>query len=437
MMIKRRNLLQSMLFGTGYVGLRALATGIPAAVLMKGRRALADVGTCPDKTKAQYVIFSTSGSGDPINTNAPGTYGPSNIVHAIPPATLALGNNTYQAGQPWTSLAPTTLARTTFFHIATETPVHPKQPDVMKLLDATSPAEMLPSLLAKQLQPCLGTIQAQPITVGALSPSEGLSFAGQALPILPPLALKATLTGTGSPLAGLTSLRDQTLAQLDGVYRNRATRAQRAYLDALVTSQQQVRNIKTDLLALLGNITDNQIGSQILAALALIQMNVTPVVAIRIPFGGDNHNDVGLATEVAQTTSGIAAISSLMSQIPADYADQISFLSLNVFGRTLGPGNNSGNGGMDGRQHNPNHQVSIAIGKPFQPGVIGGIGPIGGDYGAVAFDSGTGVPGGGDIQPPDSLASFGKTCLAAVGVDAGFIDANINSGKVIQAALKP
>jgi hypothetical protein len=308
----------------------------------------------------------------------------------------------------------------------------------MKLLDATTPGEMLPSLLAKQLQPCLNTIQAQPITVGATTPSEGLSFAGQALPILPPQALKATLTGTGSPLDNLVSLRDQTLASLDGVYRNSATRAQRAYLDSLVTSQQQVRNIKADLLTLLNNIGDNLIGSQILAALALIQMNVTPVVAIHIPFGGDNHNDTGLANEVTQTTTGVAAIASLMSQIPASYADQITFLSLNVFGRTLGPGNKTTNKGMDGRQHNPNHQVSIAIGAPFQPGVIGGIGPMQGDYGAVAFDSQSGATGGsGDVQPPDSLASFGKTCLAAVGVDSGFIGSNISSGKVIQAALKP
>ena len=45
-------------------------------------------------------------------------------------------------------------------------------------------------------------------------------------------------------------------------------------------------------------------------------------------------------------------------------------MSLNVFGRTLGPGN------TDGRQHNQNHQVSITIGKPFAGGVIGGVGPV-------------------------------------------------------------
>ena len=53
---------------------------------------------------------------------------------------------------------------------------------MLKLMGATDAGEMLPSLLAKQLAPCLGTIQAQPISVGAPTPSEGLSYAGAALP---------------------------------------------------------------------------------------------------------------------------------------------------------------------------------------------------------------------------------------------------------------
>ena len=50
-----------------------------------------------------------------------------------------------------------------------------------------------------------------------------------------------------------------------------------------------------------------------IAAITLIQMNVTPVIAIHIPFGGDNHRDVGLATETAQTVSGVATIAALMA----------------------------------------------------------------------------------------------------------------------------
>ena len=436
MMISRRKALMSALFGAGYVGLRALATGIPASVLLKGRRAFADgTAACVNKSKAQFIILNTSGNGDPINANVPGTYADPMITHSADPTMAAtamtLGGKPTTAALPWTQLPQTVLDRTVFWHIMTNTPVHPKEPDVLKLMGMTDKGEMLPSLLAKQLAPCLGTVQAQPITLGATSPSEGLSFAGQALPIIPPLALKATLTMPTGPLANLVSLRDQTLGQINDLYRSSGNPAQKAYLDSLIASQSEIRNIRQDLLASLTSIKDNSIASQITAAITLIQMNVTPVIAIHIPFGGDNHNDAALTNEARQTVSGVAAIGSLMTQLAsAGLGDQVTFMSLNVFGRTLGPSN------TDGRQHNANHQVSITIGKPFKAGVIGGVGPVAGDYGALAINSqnGAGVAGG-DVDVGSTLASFGKTTLAAVGIDSSTIDASISTGKVIPAAL--
>jgi len=114
----------------------------------------------------------------------------------------------------------------------------------------------------------------------------------------------------------------------------------------------------------------------------------------------------------------------------AGLADSVSFVSLNVFGRTVGKGTS------DGRQHNPNHQVSITIGKPFRGGVIGGVIPVGGDYGALAIDAATGEGvASGDVAAADTLSSFGRTMLTAVGVDAGTVAANVSGGKVISAAL--
>lgn len=436
MRITRRQTLMSALFGAGYVGLRALATGLPASFLVSPRRALADVGaSCAARDKAQYVILATSGSGDPINANVPGTYDDPGIFHSADPSMaktmLTIGGQKTYAAAPWATLPASVLDRTCFFHLMTNTPVHPKEPDVLKLMGATYQSEMLPSILAKQLAPCLGTVQAQPITIGATSPSEGLVYDGQALPIIPPLSLKSTLASPAGPLTDLQGLRDQTLAQLYDLYKNGASQAQRAYIDALVTSQTQVRSINQSLLDALSSIADNGVASQITAALTLVQMKVTPVVAIHIPFGGDNHHDAGLATETAQTVSGVAAIGSLMAQLGSlGLADQVSFLSLNVFGRTLGAAS------TNGRQHNGNHQVSIAIGKPWRGGVIGGVGPVAGDYGALAIDSksGRGVAGG-DIAAVDTLASFGKTALAAVGVDAATIGQAITAGQVIGAAL--
>ncbi|HEX8953770.1 MAG TPA: hypothetical protein VF945_18055 [Polyangia bacterium] len=426
----------SALFGAGYVGLRALATGLPASFLLNPRRALADVGpTCAAKDKAQFIILATSGNGDPINANVPGTFDDPKIAHSLDPqmaaTKLTLAGQQYTAAAPWASLPQSVLDRTCFFHLMTNTPVHPKEPDVLKLMGATYQSEMLPSLLAKQLAPCLGTVQAQPMTIGATSPSEGLVYQGQALPIIPPLSLKSTLASPAGPLTNLQALRDQTLSQLNDLYKNGASQSQRAYLDSLITSQKEVRNINQDLLNALASIKDNSITSQITAALTLVQMKVTPVVAIHIPFGGDNHHDTALAGETTQTVSGVAAIGSLMSQLASlGLSDQVSFLSLNVFGRTLGPAN------TDGRQHNGNHQVSIAIGKAWKGGVVGGVGPVAGDYGALSIDSksGRGVTGG-DIAAVDTLASFGKTALAAVGVDSATIGTAITSGQVIAPAL--
>src|SRR5262249_41758668 len=272
--------------------------------------------------------------------------------------------------------------RTVFWHMMTGTSVHPKEPEALRLMGATQGSEMFPSVLAKHLAPCLGTIQPQPICVGALTPSESLSYAGAALPVIPALALKATLTNPAGPLTRLQPLRDATLNRLYDLYKNGATRTQKRYVDSLVTSQSWVRNIRQDLLDALSSIADNGAAAQVVAAVTLIQMKVSPVVTIHIPFGGDNHHDAGLALETAETVSGVAAIALLMQKLAAaGLTDKVTFLSLNVFGRNLGPGT------ADGRNHNGNHQGSIVIGKPFRGGVIGSVGPVATDYGATPIDS--------------------------------------------------
>jgi hypothetical protein len=397
---------------------------------------LADPAPTPvNPASKQYVIFATSGNGDPINASAPGTYEDPNIVHStdptMAPTKLTLAGTATTAAAPWAALPQNVLDRASFWHLMTNTPIHPKEPDVLKLMNATASDEMLPSILAQLLAPSLGTVQQQPISIGAASPSEALTFGGQALPIIPALALKATLTNPATPLTKLQPLRDQALGQLYDVYKNQANAAQRAYIDSMVTSQKEVRSIRQDLLDALSSIKDNSPASQILAAITLIRMNVTPVIAIHIPFGGDNHRDPGLAAETSQTVAGVATIASLMSQLAAlGLSDQVSLVSLNVFGRTLGPGN------TDGRSHNPNHQVSFAIGKPFKGGIIGGVGPVAGDYGALPIDSSSGkASASGDVSAQASLLAFGQTLLAGFGVDAATAASKVSGGSIVKAAL--
>ena len=72
----RRQALLTGLFGTGYVGLRAMATGLPAWFLMNPRRASAQDMACmlAAKDKAQFLVVSASSAGDSISCNCPGTY---------------------------------------------------------------------------------------------------------------------------------------------------------------------------------------------------------------------------------------------------------------------------------------------------------------------------------------------------------------------------
>jgi hypothetical protein len=437
--VTRRQALSSLLFGAGWLGLRALATGLPASVLLDPRRALAQGAPgsgCVSKAGPQFVIFSTSGAGDPINASVPGTYEDPAIVHSsdpsMAPAPLTLAGNAFTAATPWSTLPQAVLDRTCFWHLMTDTPVHPKQPDVLRLMGAAQGGEMLPSLLARALAPCLGTIQAQPISIGAVTPSEAISYGGQTQPIIPPLALRATLTSPAGPLTNLQALRDRTLSRLYGVYGSSATPAGRAYIDSLVTSQAQARSIEQSLLSSLSSIKDNSPASQVTAAIVLVQMKVSPVVVIHVPFGGDNHRDVGLQAETTQTVAGVATIASLLSQLQAaGLGDRVSFVSLNVFGRTLGPGN------TDGRQHNENHQVSLSIGSPFRGGVMGGVAPVAGDYGALPIDSktGKGVPGG-DVPALATLPSFAVTMLTGLtGLAPSATTPLVSGGQVISASL--
>jgi hypothetical protein len=454
----RRQALLTTLFGAGCVGLRALATGLPVSFLLNPRKALAsgaaDGGTCtPVPGKAQYIIMSTSGGGDPINRNVPGTYEDANIKYHptqanMAPAPLTMNGNTLQAAMPWTQLQTTSnfggvnmANRTVFFHMATNTPIHPQEPEVLQLMGATQQHEMLPSLLAKATAPSLCTVQPQPVSIGASSPSEALQYGGSTLPIIPPSALRDTLLNPTGPLSSLQTIRDQTMNTIYGIYKNGATPPQQQYIDKLVTSQQQVRALNQQVLGQLATLSKDPVLAQITAAVTLIQLQVSPLISIHIPFGGDNHSDAGLATEAAQTVSGVGYIVSLLQALQSakdahgvSLQDQVMFMTLNVFGRTLI--NNGGNTCADGTAHNGNHHVAVCIGKPFNGGVIGGVAPVknslGNDYGATSISSSTGASNG-DVQATDTLAAFGMTMLQAVGGDPTVITSQ--TGKPIAGAL--
>ena len=139
--------------------------------------------------------------------------------------------------------------------------------------------------------------------------------------------------------------------------------------------------------------------------------------------------------ESDQTVSGVQSIVSLLQQLQsAGLQDKVTFMTLNVFGRTLATNGGATTMATNGRTHNQNHQVSITIGKAFKGGVIGSCVPLHSDYGASAIDSQSGAgSASGNIAAIDSLAAFGQTMLSAVGGDPSVITAP--TAKVITGAL--
>jgi hypothetical protein len=453
-MISRRDAVFKLLFGAGLLGLRSLASGVPASVLLNPRRAMAaggDAGdgeAAPALTNPQFVIYSTSYNGDPVNCNCPGTYDDPGIYHPGDPSmaatTMTLGGRSVKAAQIWSTLPAAVLAQTCFFHHGTYTIIHPDEVKVLGLNGQVASGEMLCSFLSRELSTALGTVRPQPLSLGGQGAIEAIFFQGQPQAFLTPTTLASVLAApkNGLGTANLVSLRDQTLDSLNAYARGMGNTAQKNFIDQYATSVTQLRTLQQSLLGSLSAIKDDSQDSQIQAALVLFQMKVTPVVVVHVSFGGDNHGDTGLAKEIAGHQSGVASIGKMMQGIAsANLQGQVTFVMSNVFGRTMVNGYNA-----NGRQHNDRHHVTVMIGPSIKGSVIGGptlaagAAPGGGEgsseYAALPIDSTTGAGSKtGDVVYGDTMASMGRTVAAAVGIPASVISQNILSGSVIKPAL--
>ena len=182
---------------------------------------------------------------------------------------------------------------------------------------------------------------------------------------------------------------------------------------------------------LLADVTNDKESSQIKAAVALIKLNLTPVVAISLPFGSDDHNDTGLEREIEETTAGIGYIAELLNLLEANgLQDQVTFASINVFGRTLM------RDGTSGRSHWSSHHVTMMTGAGVKPGVMGGVVREGADFSALGIDSNTGAgTPDGDIPYEEGLPAMAKTLGAVMGLSDEVLDEEVLKGKVIRAAV--
>jgi hypothetical protein len=290
--------------------------------------------------------------------------------------------------------------------------------------------EYLPSIFSKALSPCFRTVQMEPVSVGAGSI---LSYEGRALPNLKPSALKTILGHPTSPLVQLQQMRDDSMDKIHAALKADGTVAQKAFVDNMAQSRAQARSLSDSLLSALDGLKGDGSDSEVTAAVTLIRMNVSPVYAINIGFGGDNHTDQDLMkAEVPQHATGIQRITQLMTELQAaGLQDKVTLMMLNVFGRTLK------SQGLVGRTHWANHHCTVMIGKNVKAGVIGGLIPQGNDYQASAFSSSSGAASAsGDVSFNDSFASMAKTVGRAIGVNQSVLDVGITAGKTVPAALQ-
>lgn len=435
---KRRQLLQTALLGAGSLGLRALATGLPIHVLADPLRAQAQ-----EPADSHILILNTSHAGEPINCNAPGTYDISGVAHPaqadVAPTDVQLGGQTYTAAKTWADLGESILSRTTCIHHGTYTGIHARQSKVMRLMGSTNRSEMFPSIFAKHLGPLLGTTQVEPMSLGALAGQELLSFDGRTLSNVAPTSLKQVLGQPEGPLGSLHKLRDRDLDRIWALYKEHGSVNQRRMVDLFASSHSELRGLSLSLLEQLDAISEDRDDNQIIAAPVLAAMKLSPVITVHIPFGGDNHFDDRLATEAEQHVIGFGQVRQLIETLDTFRAQDIlktpvTFATLGVFGRTLG-------GSGNGRAHNSRHHVALVIGDNIRSGVIGGCAKFGEDFGSLAIDknTGAGVPlemTGPDVIPfEQSLESTAKTLGVALGIPRDYLDTEITTGQVIEAAL--
>lgn len=434
---------RGMLGGLGALGggvlLRSLATGIPAAVLMDPLSADAQMAL-PPKT----LILASSRLGDPMNANVPGCYGGSyydDLYHPLDPAMtpeqVRTGSVTNTAAACWNQIDQKFLDQAVFFHHATYTPVHGEMPRVQRMMDATEKNDMLVSLLAKELAAGLGSVQSEPITLGATNGGELLSSGGRIIGNVAPLSVRAALGGVDGPLKGLTALRDKHIDEIYALYKDRGTPSQVRLLDKWARSRDDVRTISSSLIDRLEQINNNNEVNQVRTAAVLAAMNISPVITVHIDFGGDNHSDPDLDREATRHVSACNTINTLMSELDTlegegNLPQGVIFATLNVFGRTLKKKVRTG------RDHNSNHHCMLMMGAGLEAGVVGGVEQQNNEWRATSINSQTGerVTGdGGDIPFEQTLYSAGKTLGTALGVSRDRLDEILPEGKVVESVF--
>jgi hypothetical protein len=117
----------------------------------------------------------------------------------------------------------------------------PRQPAQGDALDGrTAKQEMLPSIVAKYLAPCFGTVQVDPISAGA---GDVLSIDGRSLPNVAPTGLRDLLTSPNTPLRPAAAAARRHASTRSTPCSRSAAQGAEAVRRSLATSRQQARSL--------------------------------------------------------------------------------------------------------------------------------------------------------------------------------------------------
>jgi hypothetical protein len=437
--LRRRSVGAGLAALSGGLLFRSLASGVPLSVLLDPLSASA----ADHPLDAPVLILSVSAAGDPFSCNVPGTYGLEGAIHppGLKSTSLTLSGQPFEAAEVWSAeqggfFSQAQLDRTMYFHHSSGTPIHGDMDRVQRMLDTTDNNDMLISLVSSKLAQKHPTsyIQSDPITLGAIRGAELLTAGGRNISNASPRAVKQALLGVSAPFneAAVRTARDETLRQLEALYKARGNTGQRRLLEAWAQSRSRVRNLPSNLKADLEQVGGDSQADQVITAVVLAAARIAPVITVHLDFGGDNHADPGLVTEqerhqgTPDELGGPQLLANLMTgleQKPVGdktAADHTFVGVLNVFGRTFVDKTLGDPTRSEGRDHNRDHNVLMLHGPTIVGGVVGGLEKTGERFSAMSIDasSGAGVAeDGGEIPLDATLASAGKTLAYAMGLD--------------------
>ena len=455
----RRDFLRKSFYTALGTSVRASVIGVPASFLLSGQASAA--------TNSKFTILSQSKQGEPINCSGPMTF-----VSADNPAAnlidhptvaelgtaslgtvngqnytakdlaesveLTIGNKKYLAARPWQELPQAFLNNLCGVWYRSGANAHPEMPSVKRLKgalrDDVNPNrdEELGSAIAWDTASELGTSLKTPLVLS----KEGMAgfSKGNPLTVYTPTQIQSLFAAeSGSHLdpEHYDSLYQQTIDMVYANLKENGTAKQRAFLDNHALTRAQAQDIGDKLGSALDSIDGDGTVNQLRAAIAFMKLRLTPVVCVSHDFAGDNHSDSNLKDEAERTLKGIDAMVQYWKMVnDAGLADQVNWVTLDCFGRT--PKRND----EGGRDHYGNMTLSFMHGAGIKAGMIGGMAAENDKPVATGINSQTGKSASPDIDPSATLAAYGKTVIAAAGIDSELVNTRVPSGKVISAAFK-